>query len=78
MKIIHSYKEFYKNNGLMKTLLKIISKPFRLINKKLLIEILLNPEIKYLITNQLKIDFLISIQHIIGHLMKAFQDQDQN
>ena len=34
MKIIISYKEFYKKNGLMKTIFKIISKPLRLINKK--------------------------------------------
>ena len=35
MKIIHSYKEFYKKNGLIKTVLKIVSKPFRFINKKI-------------------------------------------
>ena len=34
MKIIQSYKEFYKKNGLIKTLLKIISKPLRFMNKK--------------------------------------------
>ena len=78
MKIIHSYKEFYKKNGLIKTVLKIVSKPFRFIDKKIAYRNLLNPEIKYLITNQLKIDFLISIPHIIGRLMKVFQDQDLN
>ena len=35
MKIIHSYKEFYKKNGLIKTVLKIVSKPFRFIDKKI-------------------------------------------
>ena len=35
MKIIHSYKEFYKKNGLMKTILKIVSKPLRFIDKKI-------------------------------------------
>ncbi len=34
MKIIDSYKEFYKENGLKKTILKIILKPLRFINKK--------------------------------------------
>ena len=34
MKIIQSYKEFYKKNGLIKTFLKIISKPLRFMNKK--------------------------------------------
>ena len=47
-------------------------------NKKKLIKILLIREIKYLLINQLKKDFLISIQHDIGPQKKAYLDLVQN
>ena len=34
MNIFYKYKQFFKTYGLIETLIKIISKPLRLINKK--------------------------------------------
>ena len=35
MNFLRRYKDFYKNNGLIKTLQKIILKPLRYLNKKI-------------------------------------------
>jgi len=72
MFILNRYYKFYKYNGLIKTITKILTTPYRIVKKHIYQK---NKKISLIKTLQKK-DLILFIKLISGPQMKVFQVMD--